>query len=100
LGERQVDTGLEQWHLVAISGHSGRESPYTTCTCRRIRCSSETVVCTLQGADIWQMHRLNQSQVNKKVEDLYRRSGSKGLSEHALSGLGYWDVRMQAPFHC
>jgi hypothetical protein len=48
-------------------------------------------------------HRLNQSQVDKKVEDLYRRSGSKGESEHALSGLGYWDVRMHAPFavyHC
>jgi hypothetical protein len=41
--------------------------------------------------------------VDKKVEDLYRRSGSKGESEHALSGLGYWDVRMHAPcsvYHC
>jgi hypothetical protein len=48
-------------------------------------------------------HRRNNSQYDKKVEDLYKRSGSKGLSEHALSGLGYWDVKMHAPFavyHC
>jgi hypothetical protein len=54
-------------------------------------------------AAIMQRHRLRKSQVDKKDEELCRKSGSKGLSEHALSGLGYWDVKLHAPFalyHC
>jgi hypothetical protein len=46
---------------------------------------------------------LHKAQEDKQIEALYKRSGSRGQSEHALSGLEYWSVKMHAPFavyHC
>jgi hypothetical protein len=40
---------------------------------------------------------------DKRIEAICMAAGSRGQTEHDKSGLGYWDVRMHAPFavyHC
>jgi hypothetical protein len=42
--------------------------------------------------------QISRGQADTRLQELYKSAGSKGSSEHALSGLHYWDIKKHAPY--